>query len=192
MDLNKILLDWDNSDDYLRNKIDDLNKVNIFPANFKRFRIDNPSYYDSSGQRTHNNVTFDWNETWDKCVVTSTEATEFAFANMFHNLASLPYGIEAGKRYLFKRNTNDISIVLEVFFKDSSGNNIMHYSISDSTVVTVPYNAVGSTIRLAVNKNKVVNGTISDIEFIAIKTNEDLFNELQDVKNNFDAYLALL
>ena len=117
---------------------------------------------------TKRGIDFVWNS--DKTAITASgTATATTNYNLYNNTSALPYGVKAGETYQLQATsvhleTKKARLQIYWYANGSSIENATYYSDS---LVTVPSNADGMVMRIAVANADTVNTTYSNIRFIA-------------------------
>ncbi len=127
--------------------------------------------------RTHNDITFQWNAD-GSCTVSGT-ATAAAFSNKYNNTAAMPAYFKPGSIVYFKAdNTQSDKIYLEVFFY-KNGSYLSGVNVRTDTAVTIPSDAQGMVIRLHVDSGTTANTTV---KYAALTTasNAELYAVLNE------------
>lgn len=113
-------------------------------------------------------VTFVWNESKTVCRATGTAEDPLAFTNLFYNDEGLPEGIVPGKTYRITCKTTNasLSLMIGAFLNGAKTKPLTEQFIQDGTY-TVPSDATGMFIRVAVPMNATVDDSISDLSIVS-------------------------
>lgn len=117
--------------------------------------------------RTHNGVTYEWQED-GSCEVSGT-ATALSFCNIWSSTTSLPTWFAVGKKYWVKFSAANISLKIW-FYKNgvySSG-----FSVTKDRIITVPEDIEGLILRLQVENGLTANETVHPIMLNAPSSEE--------------------
>lgn len=112
-------------------------------------------------ERTYNGVTYHWLN--ENCKLTGT-ASPFSFCNLVYSMNEMPaeFVNTPGKNLLMRYENIDGSMptsTLQVIFYNN-GNNIFSQALRGYNLITVPDNADGVVVRIAVNDGDSVNETV--------------------------------
>lgn len=100
-------------------------------------------------------------------------ATAATFINLYYNTSSLLSGIEPGKTYWLKYNSDKVRFRMGKFVNDNF--DIFFESLKD-TMVVIPSTITGLVIRLHVANGATVNETIEMPKLLPVPSNGDLLN----------------
>lgn len=111
----------------------------------------------SRANETTHGITYTWDG--NSCTVTGT-ATANNFNNIFVSTTSIPYGMEAGKKYYVDHTSQEVR--LQIIQMSSSGSIVATlFSDTKSRWITIPENISGMVVRVYVPNGKTVNETVT-------------------------------
>lgn len=126
--------------------------------------------------RTHNGITFAWNDEHTVCSINGT-GTTIGWVNLFSKLRELPSGMVAGHTYQIKAKTttNNAFLAIQAFFNNSeSGAQSLVPFRTDGTY-RIPDDATGLNIRVHAYGNvEFDNAKVYDVGILEDLTNAEL------------------
>lgn len=158
----------------LANEVHDFYKYNSFPI------------LENTDTRTENNrgIIFDWSG--NTCHVYGTnDGTNFSSSNLYFNQSAFPPNVQAGGSYYIQfEPVNEtrvqiftwINDTLTVLYQDTG-------NLGSAPYFTIPENAVGFVIRLAVLRDAIVNEYITPI-LLSAETNMGLTKKVWNIGNS--------
>ena len=103
------------------------------------------------------NTLFSWSRDLSVCSVTGSVdggSNQISVCVLYNNTGRLPEAIVPGGSYLFKISSTSARVYYELYWTLSDSSTTSWQIIKDDTVVIVPAEAVGLTLRLRAAKNK--------------------------------------
>ena len=126
---------------------------------------------------THRGVTFTWNGS--DCTVSGTATGGAALDTIFSDMNGFPIGMEAGGTYRLKYSSSNV--LFQVLVNKNGAFDSILVSDTTSRTFTIPADASGVTIRLAVQSGGTASETVNVQLFTNIQTNAELQTALTDL-----------
>lgn len=154
----------------LNSDIDRFNSANLIDTRFLG------SHTTSAG------VTFDFNSNGKTCAVSGT-ASANTFYNIFLNHTGFPDMMIPGGTYYIR--INGTNVYMWIYYYDENDSAISLIKTKTDAPFTIPNNAAGLIIRLAVDRLAVVNETVT-FALINAKTNKELSDDIGTLPININ------
>ena len=151
--------------DKINSNIVDYNAYDILPS------------FNTLNNTTSRGITFERNDKTYHVYGTLSEGETFSYANIYSSQNALPTGIEAGKSYYIKCNTDNENVKLQIFPYINGTLGSATTFISDK-IYTVPANCTGLIIRLYFIGATSVNSYIT-VGVLNSPSNDSLFDIIQ-------------
>ena len=132
----------------------------------------------------HRYVTFTWNSDNTSCVVSGTASGGAAFDTFFNGANSFPKGMQAGGTYRLKHSATNVKFQAYAYINGVIDTTNILASITADKVFTVPSNATGILLRLAVSEGATASETVSPKLFTDALTNAELTASYNDFKTS--------
>ena len=122
--------------------------------------------------QTHRGVTFTWNGL--SCTATGTATDGAAVDTFFDSANGFPFGMHAGGTYRLKHTATNVKVQIYAYINGVLDTSHILVSVIADKVFTVPSDATGIFIRLAVSSGVTVDETVSPKLYTDVLTNLEL------------------
>lgn len=126
--------------------------------------------------QTHRGVTFTWNGL--SCTATGTAINGAAVCTFFDSANGFPFGMHAGGTYRLKHTATNVKVQVYAYINGVLDTSNILASVTVNKDFTVPSDATGIFIRLAVSSGVTVNETVSPKLYTDALTNRELTEAL--------------
>ena len=138
----------------------------------------------------HREVQFTWNDENNACTVLGTATGGAAVDTFFDQAYAFPKGVSAGSVCRLKYSATNVKFQAYAYIGGVLDTTNILASITSNKDFTVPSNASGLFIRLAVSSGATANETVSPKLFTETPTNEELNSSTINLAENMTANMA--